>query len=46
MSLGWKFPRLDGGPKQGINDGGVSTLPVQSCTTVSREKYVRILWMR
>ena len=25
MSLGWKFPRLDGGPKQGINDGGVST---------------------
>ena len=25
MSLGWKFPKLDGGPKQGINDGGVST---------------------
>ena len=23
--LGWKFPILDGGPKQGINDGGVST---------------------
>ena len=23
--LGWKFPKLDRGPKQGINDGGVST---------------------
>ena len=24
-ALGWRFPLLDNGPEQGINDGGIST---------------------
>jgi len=22
----WRFPRLDNGPEQGINDGGIATI--------------------